>query len=913
MTRGSDESADGAQPLIGSKLAAPKPAAKLVARPHLMELMDRCSAGRVTLISAPAGYGKTTLVTQWLDADPSTPIAWVSLDRLDNDLGRFVRYVAAALARVDAGRLSETEESLSAFRLQPPLVLAETLVLDCERLSRRTVLVLDDYGFIRTEAVHELVSALVSKLPSALHLVIVSRIDPPLPLVLWRSRHWLHELRAEDLRCTRDETKAVVDISTEIALSDEGIDVIHRKTEGWITGLRLALLSLTAATDPEEQVRAFSASDRLVADYLMDEVVARQPPEIREFLAITSVLERFNPELCDELLTEFGSGSAGQSREILDRLYRRNLFLAPLGPAHGWYRYHHLFRQLLLERHADFGTATSQTDLLKRAGAWFCAEGWIEDGLTCFLAANDLEAAEDVIGAHLHQTLDSDLSKRTLARWLEMFPPGADRGRLPLMVASSYMKAKRADYEGLQHNLESIDALCRNPPGNRQREWRSVFRLDIECLRAIASYWNGNPEGAFEHGSWILDRQSDSPMFTAMTTSIYFGGSLALTGRRAEYLSFVEHAATKPQGAHGGQPLPFLFTKTVVHMYRGELAQCRAAASRLTTSPDFAMPKYFEVPGYYFLGFVAYERNQLDETERHFLAVQSRRLEAPVVFDHACAAGLAQIELARGRLGAAQRHADVARSIAIESGSSMLLRGTEAVERFTALAAGKRPDVPSKPPLDSDFVQISILQPLQSWARAQIQSPSLEIRELALEVISAALHRADMHGVTIRVIQLSALRALALDALNRRAEAIPILETTLRRGADLGLVRSFLDLGEGIRSLLEAVAERRPDDEYVAQLLDAFAASVLSPAGDRPRPRSTAGRNEGAPFEDLTNREMDVLELLQQRLRNKEIAARLGISAATVKSHTLGIYGKLGVQGRREAVRAAIELGILPG
>ncbi len=913
MTQGPEEPSGGARLLIGSKLEPPEPPAGLVARTHLIESMDRCRDGRVTLISAPAGYGKTTLVFQCLDADPATPAAWLSLDRQDNDLERFVRYVAAALDRVEKGCLSSTEEMLSARVLPPPQILAESMVLGLEGLQARTVLVLDDYGLVRDRSVHELVTTLVMNLPPNLHLVIMSRIDPALPLSLWRSRHWLHELRAAELRCSREETATFLATSTELELSDEGIEAIHRKTEGWITGLRLALLSLAGSADPEEQIRAFSASDRLVTDYLMEEVLARQPAEIREFLAITSVLERFSPELCDELLAGFDPGSAGQSRELLDRLYRKNLFVVPLGPAHGWYRYHHLFRQLLLERFAELTSAASKVDILRHAGDWFYANGWTEECLTCLLAAGDLDAAEDVIGGHLHEVLARDLSRRTLARWLDLFPSGAERDRLPLLVAASYMRTLRSDYEGVENLLDTIDTVCRNPTDTRQQKWLREFRHDLDSFRAVTSFWNGDVERAHELTSRILGRESDASEFVVAMMVMYHGASLALTGRWAEYLRFVEGAPTGPGAADGPQRLPFLVVKTVVHMYRGELAECRAAASRLTRSVEFAIPKYFEAIGYHLLGVVAYERNQLDEAERHFLAVESRRFEAPALFDHAAAAGLAQVELARGNVAAAGRHAKTARSIAVEAGSSFLLTGSEALEWTIAVATGKPPDVAASPPPVTDFMYFSLIQPSQSWVRAQIQGPSLDTRGAALDVVEAALLRAETHGVTRRVIQLSALRALALDALNRRDEAIAVLEAALRRGADLGLVRSFVDLGDGIRTLLLAVAERHPGDTGVEAILNAFDAPGRQASGPDERRSGTTDRDDGRTFDDLTNRELDVLELLEERLSNKEIAVRLGISAGTIKMHTLNIYRKLGVRNRRQAAAAAVERKIFGG
>ena len=914
--------------LIGSKLRPAKPPVDLVERPHLIDSLHRSLDGRITLVAAPAGYGKTTLVSQFLDVHPSIPAAWLGLDRLDNDLERFVRYVAAALARVDERRLAETEEVLTALRLPPPMVLAESLVHDCKRLSRRTVLVLDDYGFIRTEAVHEYVGALVSKLPSTLHVVIVSRIDPPLPLSLWRSRHWLHELRAEHLRCTRDETKALVEVSTEIALADETIDALHRKTEGWITGLRLALLSLAGSTDPEEQASAFSASERLVADYLMEEVLARQPPEILEFLAITSVLERFNPELCDELLTGLGCESAGQSRELLQRILQKNLFMTPLDLAGGWYRYHQLFREFLVERFGRLTPALEREEILRRAGMWYCENGWTEEGLDCFVAAGDLDAAEDAIGSQLSEVLAADLSRRTLVRWLGLFPPGEERQRIPLLVALSYIRTLRSDFERVERLLEMMDAVRESSPTDRQRRWLREFRFDLEFLRTITSFWKGELDRTREHASRVLDEGSGCSAFCRMMTVPYYGASLALTGRRAEYLLFVDHSAASMGAADGSQRLPFIVVEATVHLYRGELAECRAVAVRLTTSSDFAIPKYFETVGHSLLGAVAYEHDQLDEAERHFLAAESRRFEAPAFVDLSAVSGLALVELARGNLAAAEQHAQTARSIIVETGSSFLQRGSEAVERLLAVAAGTQPDGTAPPPDGTDFADWSIIQPSQSWAWARLRCPSIEAREAALGVVDAALDRAEAHGVTRRAIQLSALRALALDSLDRRDEAIPVLETALRRGAELGLFRSFVDLGEGIRPLLHAVSERSADDEYVATLLEALRGPGRRTSRSTEKLRDSASASQGSggtrptgatvpgnrtPLDILTNRELDVLELLGRRLTNKEIAARLGISPATIKMHTLGIYRKLGVHGRRQAVAAAIEQGILRG
>ena len=893
--------------LIRAKLARPGLPAGQIKRSRLLERLDFGSE-RLTLVSAPAGYGKSTLIAQWIEAEAERPAAWLSLDRLDNDLERFTQYVVGALLQIVPSGLQKTKELSMAANLPQPQYLAESIVRELEELERQVVLVIDDYGFVQSPAVHELVVALVSNLPPTLHLIIVTRIDPPLPLSLWRTRGWIRELRASDLRFSQQETEAFLKAVDGPGLSDKGIEVIHLKTEGWIAGLRLATLSMAGLANPDQQAGAFAASDRLVSDYLMEEVLARQSAETREFLAITAVLHRFNAELCDDLLAGCELQKIGSSQELLDQVFRENLFLVMLGPVGRWYRYHHLFRELILERFDELSSAASRNEILERAGKWFVHKGWIDDGLQCFLEAGKLDAAADVLGRQLQAALVGDLSRRTLARWLDMFPPGAERGRLPLLMGLAYLRTFRADYDQVERLLEEIDTVLIDVSSNQGLDRYRSFQPDVDFLRTICSFWSGDFETAIEHGARVLGRNANQQSFATTMATTYYCGSLALSGKHTECKEFIEHGTTGPGFQNTSRQLPFLAAGAVIHVYRGEMASCQSVASRLITGTSFRIPKYFEALGYYLLGVAAYELNLLDEAEKHFLAVESRRFEAPTFTDHSAKVGLALIEVARGNLGFATRHADAACSLALESGSSMLFRVSEALGWIIALAANQLPGVPSKLPFNSDFMYVSIIQPCQIWAWAQAQSPSNEARQAALDVIDASLHSAEKHGVMRRAIQLSALRAFALDALGRRDESVEALEASLHRGADLGLVRSFLDLGKGIQPVLEVVAERMPGDKHVALLLDAFTNSgKIACVG------STAGPAEDVPLGDLTNREMDVLELLQRRLTNKEIAAKLQISAATVKSHTLGIYSKLAVRGRRQAVRKAIELRILVG
>ena len=905
--------------LLATKLQVPKSPSGLVPRPRLISALEQHRDARVTLLAAPAGYGKTTLVAQWLDEDASPPTAWLTIDQLDNDLERFSRYVVAALDRVEQNCLAKTQELVSARNLPGPEGLAESIACEIERLGSPVVLVLEEYGLIHEPEVHELVSALVNLGPTNLRLVLTTRVDPPLPLGLWRSRQWLSELRAADLRFLLDETDAFFDGNDAFDLNDDEIAVIHRKTEGWVTGLRLAQLSLSRSSDVKWHVADFSASDRLITDYLMEQVLDGLPADVERFLAVTSVLERFSPDLCDELLAELDIASSARSRDILDRLYNHNVFLVALDPNGGWYRYHGLFRELLLERFDSLAPSISEADILSRAGHWFSDEGQAEDAFKCFLAAGDLDAAEDIFGQRLNEVITEDLSRRELARWIELFPSGSRRNRVPLLLGAAYLASLRSDFAGTEEILEEIEAISGETASERQRRWRAEIRDDMDFLHAFASYWRGDVEQTYRYSSSILDRGFDTRSFVMMSTLNYFGGSLALTGRWADYERFIASGSRGARVSNGLERLPYLVVKAAVHLYRGELQQAEAAASSLTSRSDFAVPKYWEAVGYLLLGIVSYERNHLGKAEGYFINVQSRRYDSPGLAYAGAATGLVRIELARGDIEGAERHVNAARVFADETKSSMLQLASEAAARYLDIAVGRSLDASAAPPPVADFMHVAVSAPSHSWAWAALNCPAEGMSQAALDYIDAALRLAEEHGVTRIAIQLMVLRALALDARQDRDGATSVLAAALQRAAPLGLARSFLDCGEGACTLLQDVAQRHPDNNYAAMLIDAYATEEKSESGRAaPLTAGTAGTrgavNSGgaAGIEQLTNREIDVLELLTKRFSNKEIARQLGVSASTIKTHTLNIYLKLGVKGRRQAAAEATKRNLLP-
>lgn len=912
--------------LMRSKLERPGLPGGLLPRPAVVEQLGRRLEQPITLVSAPAGYGKSTLVAACLESQ-DRPAAWLSLDRLDSDLSRFLRYFIAALREVVPDILPITEGLLFLQDLPPVQHLAESAVAELELLEQPVILVLDDYHLVKGREVHQWVEWLVGRAPRNFHLVVVTRSDPPLALSLWRSRRWLGELRLAHLRFAFEETAALVNSAVDHRLPEEQLASLHRKTEGWVAGLQLFLMSLDSPGDAAERVEAFSASDRMIADYLLEEVLAGQPAEIIRYIEITSILERFSCQLADELLAEFDPPLAGQSQAIIDRLHRTNLFLLPVGSRTGWYRYHHLFGDLLRERTRRGEESRSNEDILVSAGNWFRREGHDEDAMKCFLAAGDLDSASDMIGDRLHDLMDVDPSRRTLRRWLEMFPAGAEESRIPLQVGWGYIRKGNTDKDGVFRCLESIEAICAGQDNDKQRTWCAHFEHDLSFLRCFAAFWSGDIGSACESARRLPDPAASSQALVGAFWRIYKVASVGLGGSQAEYERLLEHVFSSPGPSDIAGRWPVYFGAANVCLYRGELAQCQELACRLIVDDDFPGRGYARAVGNLLLGNVAYERNRLDEAEMHFQAVASLRYEAPGLAYWNAATDLARIELARGRIESARQHAADAHEFAAVAESSQMMHRSLAVEQHIAAASGESLGFVARPAAYSDLTTLAVVPDSHEWALGEIRSSSASRQSGALEFIDAALERAKAYRIDRRIIQLRALRALALDALERRDEAIPELEAALRLGAEQGFVRSFVDMGHPIRPLLQAVAERQGGDAYVVMLMKALDAegrpgrqrggpTAVGPSASGVRQATGTGatdRLDELSSDELTNREMDVLELLSKRLSNKEIAARLSISPATVKMHTLNIYSKFGVHGRRKAVAAAIRLGILSG
>jgi len=884
--------------LIRTKFSSPPSRPEFVERRRLLERLDQAvEQHRITLVSAPPGFGKTTLTAQWL-ARQRVPVAWLALDKGDSDPERFVRYLVAAVEDGTPHRLPESAALVAARTPYPFDYQGEVLVSELAALESRLILVLDDYHTVESTEVHSLVERLVPVMPPSMHLLVLSRVDPPWPLGHWRAQGWLGDLRARDLRFSLEEARRFFAEERGAVLSSGTIEKLHSRTEGWIAALRLVQLSLRASPRPEEQARALSGTDHLVADYLMAEVLAVQPPEIRRFLAVTATLPRFSAPLCDHLLAGRGEPPA---RETLARVQHLNLFLVPLDAEGDWYRYHQLFQDLLLRHLPDLARPERRAEIDRAAAQWFAREGFVEEALGHLINAGAIETAAELLGVNVRAVLDADMTRQVLQRWLSLFPAGAERGRLPLLVAHTYLRMTKWDLRGMGELIDEASQLLRTPAPQPSASEAVRFDADVDALAAFVHYWAGDPTGAVEAGSRALralpPRRGGMARWLAIR---YMAGGLAVTGRTREALALLERGI-EDASATGEPGIAFLLlTQAVTQWYAVELSAVALTARKMLALHD-AMPieHYHLGHAHHMLGLVAYAQNRLAAAATAFGEVVAMRYQVNTRTYQDALIGLCLIARATGDAARVASYATEVRAPALQAGDPVSLTIADWFDLRLTFDVGDGPVPVSAPPAAADFMSFWLEVPSVTYAEALLHHPSPAVRESALSVIERSLETVNAHHNLFQSIVFSVLRAQALADGGADTEALDALADTVRRAEPPGLVRAFVDRGPRLTRLLEALATRDGRRGFLG---------VLLAASERGATAHAVG-GEAVPLAQgtqLSNRELDVLELLSQRLSNKEIAERLHVSSETVKKHTRNLYQKLDVHGRREAVAKGV-------
>lgn len=850
-------------PLLSTKLAIPPLRPDLVLRPRLIERLDEAlrAERRLGLVSAPAGFGKTTLVAAWLRrlnrlGDAPSDVAWLSLDEGDSDPARFLAYLLAALRSVDptigqiAGEIAQPSPQMTPERL------LTALINDIAARSRPLVLALDDYHLVSALPVHQQLTFLLEHRPAQLHLVIASREDPPLPLARLRARGHIVEIRQADLEFTPAEAAEFFRCAVRRELTAADMAALHARAEGWIAGLQLAALSLPSHGDVQEWLRNLAGSQRYILDYLIEEVFHRQPRAIQDFLLSTSILDRLTASLCSAV------AETENSQDMLVSLEQSNLFIVPLDDSRAWYRYHHLFADVLRHRlHAE--RAAQIPNLHRRASQWYAAHGFLPDAIRHALAASDWDAAAELILGGTSRELLERGELMTLLGWFRAFPEPIVRGSARLCCEYAWPLMLIGQTEAAESYLNQAGAFFDTPLGllapDRLPE-RALVLLNL----GMARWYKGHLAEAQEMLSSAQSAGHNSGDTYAWLTASIFLNRIQLAHGKLH-----QAAATCAEIIRQGVQLPI-----------GALA-------------------------YYDLGWLHHEWNEL-ETAAAWTAEGIRLSGRNDGCDELQAAGfatLAFIRQAQGRATAAREALQLAAEKLQHSECSpagrlyclttrILVALAQGDVRAAALAAE---EVPSS----QDAHTIPDYLPLER-AQARVLLAQGK-RAAAAEQLAALYETAAGLGWRVYLPQVRAVQALAAAAPD---QALELLAGALAQAEPEGYVRTFLDLGEPMAVLLDQALARNVAPVYVRRLLRAFAAA------SQPRQDHLAASLTGLA-ENLTQREIEVLRLLAGRLTNQEIAAKLYVSGNTVKTHLAAIYGKLGARDRREAITRARGAGLL--
>src|SRR5216683_1180477 len=879
-------------PILATKLYVPPLRPHVVIRPRLIERLNEGLHRTLTLIAAPAGFGKTTLVSAWV-AGCDRQVAWLSLDKGDNDPTRFLTYLVAALQTI-AANVGEGVLGMLQSPQPPPLEAILTALLNnLATIRHHFVLVLDDYHMIDAKPVDQALTFLLDHLPPHMHLVIATREDPPLPLVRLRVRDHLTELRVTDLRFTPSEATAFLNQMMGLSLSAEDIALLSRRTEGWIAGLQLAAISLQGQQDATSFIVSFTGSHHFVLDYLLEEVLQQQSERVQTFLLRTSILDRFCGSLCDAVLMD--PSVSGQ--ESLEYLEHANLFIVPLDNERRWYRYHHLFADLLRQR-LQQSTAASSGDegggvveFHRRASLWYEDHGLELDAFHHAVAANDVERATRLMegeGMPLHFRG----AVAPVLNWLESLPKTVLDAWPSLWVMSASALSMSGQLTGVEQKLQAAEAALQGTePDDKTRNLIG----HIAAIRALLAATQNQVETIIVQSRRALEYLHPDNLPVRTATTWKWGWAYQLQGDRTAASRAYAEAISISQAS--GNTIIYLSATAGLGTVQEAENQLSLAAQTYQRVLQLVGESPLPVACEAHLGLarICYEWNDLDEASRH--GQQSLQLARQIENTDrfvACEVFLARLKLAQG---------DVADAAALLAEAGQSARQQNVVYRMSEVAATHVSTCVAAG-------QSGCSRSSGAFARTPSQpgpSTSGPGRHVSSTGGAGAMARqVEAKGREDERLKVMVLQAVALDMHGDKDKAVHLLCDALAIAEPAGFVRLFVDEGLPMAHLLSEAASHGIMPDYTGKLL-----AILETDAQKHKYTSSLPPPAQPLIEPLSARELEVLHLMAQGLSNQEMCERLFLALDTVKGYNRKIFGKLQVQRRTEAVARARELGLL--
>ncbi len=902
-------------PLLETKLHVPRSRRGLVARPRLTERLSRGAESALTIVSAPAGFGKTTLLAEWLAviAADGRSVAWLSLDRRDNGPALFWTYLVAALTTAAAG-VGTGALSLLQSPQPPGEAGVATLLNELDAISDDVVLVLDDYHVIDARDVQDGMAFLLEHLPPQIHLVIGSRTDPPFPLARLRGRGELAEIRAADLRFTPGEAAAYLNEVMGLALTAAHVAALEGRTEGWIAALQLAALSLQGREDTAAFIAGFAGDDRYIVDFLAEEVLQRQPEHVQQFLLQTSILDRLSGPLCDAVTGQDG----GKAK--LAALERGNLFLVPLDDRRLWYRYHQLFADVLHARLLD-EQPDEVPELHRRASAWYEENAEPSEAIRHALAAQDFGRAADLVELAIPAMRRSRQEAAVLG-WLELLPDEVVRVRPVLSVGFAGALLAGGEFESVEARLRDAERWLDGATGMRQGSQAPAAEMivvddaefrrlpaEIELYRAAQALARGDGPGTVRHARRALELSpADEHLGRASAAALMGLASWASGDLEAGYSGYAECMAGLRRAGHIADTFGCAIALADIRRTQGRLGEAmRTYEQALQRALQQGGPVLRGTADMHVgMSEIHRERDDLPAATQQLLRSQELGEHIGLPQNrYRWRVAMARIREAEGDLGGALDLLNEAERLYVGDFFPNV-RPVPALRARVRVAQGELGEalgwaderglsVDDALSYLREFEHITLARVLLArYAAERAERPVQE----ATRLLERLLRAAEEGARTGSVIEILVLQALVRQARDDVPAALASLQHALTLAEPEGYVRVFVDEGPPMASLLRAAVKLRIAPSYVRRLLAAV---------HKTEDRTPASQGL---IEPLSERELDVLRLLGTELGGPDIARELVVSLNTVRTHTKNIYAKLGVNNRRAAVRRARELGL---
>jgi LuxR family maltose regulon positive regulatory protein len=912
--------------LLRTKLFIPRPRKNLVSRPRLIDCLNTGSEKKLTLIAAPAGFGKTTLLSEWIPQSPRC-VTWLSLDQGDDDPVRFWTYFISSLQelRSDLGRSALAR--LQSPQASPIASILTTLLNEMTEFPDRFAIVLDDYHTVESQQIHDALTFLVDHLPGNMHLVLTTRVDPPIPLARLRAQDQLVELRASDLRFGLNETDSFLNRAMGLNLSSTEVLALETRTEGWIAGLQIAALSLQDHTDVSGFIRTFSGSHRHILGYLADEVLNQCSEETLNFLLHTSILDRMCGPLCEAV-----TGQSGSQR-MLEALEHANLFIMPLDEECKWYRYHHLFTEVLQQRLHKLHP-NQLSELYQRASLWHEQEGLMAEAVNYAMAARDFDRVADLVEAVGITLFAQPAIQSSLQGWLAALPAEVVRSRPRLNLIRAWQHFDQSDISAAIRFVNEAELLVESP--HTDIEVRDVQNItgSIAAMRAFLYTFTRDPD-LDQVMNWAktaltgleLDRSSFRGLAAAALAFVYvYRGGLAEVERASSQAAEAAQAAGNVYLATFATVTRILIMRAM-GQYRNATALCRQALEWMTDHNAYDSPSMSALNTA--LADLLRETNHLEEA-RHYAELSLRQADhgsnpAQVLF---CRFALARVKQAQGDWDdASDLLAQVSARLPKDSPMLHPAMIDAASAQWQIMRGHLAPALHWAQATDWEEVSLASIRTSSDlvwrcehlWiARAQvlIAHGRAAGNHSLLEEVQSQLKRQQASAEAIGLIwlqtKLIVLQAAAGHALGDTLQATACLQQALSLAESEGYMRVFVDEGEPMQRLLtelradnkSQIANSLNNESHILAYLDKLLAAFRQPV-------STDRSKDGVIVEPLSERELDILRLIATGRSNQEIADVLVIAVSTVKTHINNLYSKLGTNRRTEAIATARKMGLL--